>query len=68
MQCNIEINLQNCTCTYKSCSRRGNCCKCVTYHRDKGELPGCLFNKEYELTYDRSIANFIRMHSVTDRS
>jgi hypothetical protein len=31
-------------------------------HRRNEELPACFFNKEYEKTYDRSIANFIRMH------
>ena len=61
MECNVQGNLEACTCTYSSCVRRGQCCKCVTHHRDKGELPGCFFTPEYERTYDRSIANFIKM-------
>lgn len=44
-----------CTCTYPSCSRHGKCCECIDYHRRKGEAPGCLFTKEGEKTYDRSI-------------
>ncbi|MCG2814014.1 MAG: hypothetical protein L6245_04965 [Thermodesulfovibrionales bacterium] len=32
------------------------------YHRKNGELPACFFSKEDERTYDRSIANFIKMH------
>jgi hypothetical protein len=60
MECNISKNLENCTCTYTSCSKRGHCCACVEYHRNNGEIPGCFFSKEGERTYDRSIANFIR--------
>ncbi|EKE03812.1 MAG: hypothetical protein ACD_20C00148G0012 [uncultured bacterium] len=59
MECNINKNAENCTCTY-SCSKRGHCCACITYHRNNGEIPGCFFTKEAERTYDRSIANFIR--------
>jgi hypothetical protein len=55
-------NTRECTCTYTSCTRRGKCCECVSYHRKNGELPGCFFTAEYEKTYDRSVANFIRMH------
>lgn len=60
MQCNTGENLEDCTCTYLSCSKRGKCCECVTYHRKNGEIPGCFFSKEGEKTYDRSISNFIR--------
>ncbi len=58
MDCSNE---RECACTYPSCPRRGNCCECVSYHREQGELPGCFFNPEYERTYDRSVANFIKM-------
>lgn len=54
MLCQNEKNLEKCTCTY-SCSRRGMCCECVAYHRDKNQVPGCFFSKEGEKTYDRSI-------------
>ena len=52
-------NHQPCPCTY-SCSRHGKCCECVAFHRAYGEAPGCLFTKEGEKTYDRSIANLYR--------
>ena len=61
MDCPTESNLSGCTCTY-DCERRGKCCQCVRYHRDKGAIPACFFNAEYEKTYDRSVANFLRMH------
>jgi len=51
---------KDCTCTYMACSRRGNCCACVSYHRRSGELPGCFFTKEGEAAYDRSLAFFLR--------
>lgn len=57
--CNVEKNKTGCTCTYEPCVRKGICCECVSYHRKNGELPGCLFTKSAERTYDRSIANFI---------
>ncbi|MGA1847965.1 MAG: DUF6485 family protein [Thermoplasmatota archaeon] len=59
MECNIEANLSRCNCTYP-CSKKGRCCECVSYHRKRGELPGCYFSKEAEATYDRSFENFLR--------
>ena len=56
---NRERNLKDCGCTYSSCSRRGLCCECIRHHRAKGEIPGCLFPKEAERTYDRSLGNFL---------
>ena len=47
-------NKQACTCTYP-CSRHGKCCECIAYHRRMGEVPGCLFSKQGEATYDRSV-------------
>jgi hypothetical protein len=63
MECKIETNLRQCTCTYESCSRKGKCCECILYHRRSGELPGCLFPPEVERTYDRSIARFVQVYS-----
>ncbi len=63
MECKVETNLRQCTCTYESCSRRGKCCECILYHRQSGELPGCLFPPEVERTYDRSIARFVQVYS-----
>lgn len=60
MECpNKQQNLKKCTCTYTSCSRRGKCCECVFYHRERGELPGCFFKKEAESEYDRSVEFFM---------
>ncbi len=59
MECKIEENKAQCSCTYEPCSRKGKCCECVFYHRSKGEIPGCFFPAEMEKTYNRSI-NFFR--------
>ncbi|TKJ43846.1 hypothetical protein CEE36_01635 [candidate division TA06 bacterium B3_TA06] len=56
-ECDNDVE---CTCTYEPCPRKGRCCECVAYHRDKGELPACYFTLEEEKTYNRSIAFFIR--------
>lgn len=59
MSCpNRERNLKDCTCTYPGCSRKGMCCQCIRYHRERGEIPGCLFPKEAERTFDRSAGSF----------
>ncbi|MDG5814939.1 DUF6485 family protein [Chitinispirillales bacterium ANBcel5] len=58
-----ECTGSKCPCTYTSCKRRGNCCQCVSYHRESGEIPGCFFSKNAERTYDRSIEAFIRDRS-----
>ena len=62
MDCNKNMNLQDCTCTYSPCSRKGLCCECVAYHRRNGEIPGCFFSKSGEAGYDRSITAFVRDH------
>ncbi len=59
-----EKNLEQCTCSYPGCPRKGNCCECIRHHRLHGELPACYFSVEGEKTYDRSIENFIRMRST----
>ena len=55
---NRTRNLKKCSCTYEPCERKGNCCECIAFHRGIGELPGCLFSKAGEATYDRSPAMF----------
>jgi hypothetical protein len=60
---NRKENLKFCTCTYVSCSRKGMCCECIRHHREVGEIPGCLFPKEAERTYDRSVEKFIEVMS-----
>ncbi len=61
MECISEKNSRYCNCTYEPCPRKHKCCECLHYHRRNDELPACYFSKEYEKTYDRSVANFIRM-------
>jgi len=58
--CNVDANTMTCTCTYEPCHRKGLCCECVKYHRDAGELPGCLFPPDAERTYDRSEESFVQ--------
>lgn len=48
-----------CACTY-DCSRKGNCCACVEYHRPKGQFPACFFSKETELSHDRSFERLVQ--------
>ncbi len=57
--CNKKKNIKNCTCTYPTCPRKGICCECIKYHRERDEIPGCLFPKDIEKTYDRSIKKFV---------
>ena len=59
MECRKERNLKDCNCTYKGCARKGICCECVRYHRQRGELPACFFGKEAEASYDRSFEKFL---------
>lgn len=56
-------NVEKCACTYEPCSRKGVCCECIEYHLRAGELPACVFTKEEERTYDRSISYFVRCRS-----
>ena len=60
MDCKKDINKAKCNCTF-ACSRKGMCCDCLAYHRNKGELPGCYFPDDYEKNGDRSIQSFIRL-------
>ena len=60
MECeSLKSNMQVCNCTYEPCSRKGNCCACLHYHRRMGELPACYFTEEEERTYNRSISYFV---------
>ncbi len=62
MECKREENREECGCTY-NCSKRGLCCECVKYHRENGEIPGCFFPRDKEMSYDRSIRSFIECFS-----
>ena len=60
MSCeNKDVNNKDCNCTYP-CSRKGLCCECVKYHRDKNQFPACFFSKRGEATYDRSLEALIK--------
>lgn len=63
MDCVSTTSLKHCICTYTTCDKRGNCCKCIQYHRRQGEIPGCLFTPEGERSHDRSLAHFIEDRS-----
>ncbi len=58
MECRKEKNLDICSCTYEGCERKGLCCECIRYHRNRNELPACYFPAEAEKTYDRSFNKF----------
>jgi hypothetical protein len=60
MECRKDSNMKKCNCTYP-CSRKGNCCDCLHYHRAMGELPACYFSAEAERTYDRSVECYLSM-------
>ncbi|MCL0100209.1 DUF6485 family protein [Peptococcaceae bacterium] len=60
MQCKKDENLKMCICTYEYCNKKGLCCECVAYHRQRGEIPGCFFSADAERTYDRSLKFFIK--------
>ena len=61
MECKQTKNLKQCTCSYQSCSHKGLCCECVSYHLRARELPGCFFPPDAERSYDRSFAHFARL-------
>lgn len=60
MECKQKETLDDCTCTYDGCSRKGICCDCLSYHLKQRQLPGCCFPRDAEKTYDRSFENFAR--------
>ena len=61
VECKVNENKSRCNCTY-SCEKKGMCCDCIVYHKNRGELPACYFPDEVERTYDRSIENFIKIY------
>jgi hypothetical protein len=63
MECQKEENKVNCNCSYP-CDKKGICCKCVAYHRKRGELPACYFSDEAEKTYDRTIEYFVELNKI----
>jgi hypothetical protein len=63
MECKKEKNVNKCNCTYASCSRKGYCCECLSYHLESKELPACCFPENAEKTYDRSFRHFAKLVS-----
>ena len=63
-ECKVKQNKTICNCSY-SCSKKGMCCECLSYHRNRGEVPACFFPNNIEKTYDRSIENFIKTYKET---
>ena len=61
VECKIKKNITLCNCSY-SCTRKGLCCECLSYHKSHREVPACFFLDDDERTYDRSIENFIRIY------
>jgi len=59
MECRIKENLEDCTCTYPGCEKKGICCECVAYHRGNGQIPGCFFSESAEKSFDRSIKKLV---------
>ena len=64
---NKKQNIANCNCTYEPCENKGNCCACISFHRQSGEMPACFFDRETEKTYDRSVGTFIKMYNSKKR-
>lgn len=62
MECQVEKNKIRCNCSAEKCPRRGKCCECIVYHFEKEQLPACVFPKDVEVTFDRSIAKFIEVY------
>ncbi len=60
MECKKQENAKNCNCTYP-CEKKGVCCECLRYHKERRELPACFFPKEVEKTYDRSFEKFTEL-------
>jgi len=65
-ECKAKENKSKCNCSY-SCDKKGMCCECLTYHRNRREIPACFFPEDIERTYDRSIENFIRTYQKRGR-
>ena len=64
VNCNQDELIKGCPCSYTTCSRKGKCCECVSYHLKSNELPGCAFakfSKDAERSYDRSFPYFAKL-------
>jgi len=59
MECKQKINSKSCNCGFE-CERKGICCDCLAYHREKGELPACYFSDKVAGSYDRSVETYLK--------
>ena len=62
MECKQKENLQHCNCGF-DCDKKGICCLCITYHRERDELPACYFSDKVAASYDRSVQTYLREQS-----
>lgn len=61
MECKKDKNIEECSCSYPGCSRKGFCCECLRNHLKNRELPACCFPEDVEKTYDRTFERFARL-------
>ncbi len=55
MECTSTRSKAHCNCSFTQCEKHGNCCQCVVFHRDRGEMPGCFFTPAAERRGDRTL-------------
>lgn len=61
---NTDSTNHDCACTYPGCPRHGKCRECIAYHRKLGQFTGCMFSKDGEKKWDRSLEFLIRDRKV----
>jgi len=61
MECKKNQNLDECSCSYPGCPRKGICCECLKHHLKNRELPACCFPDDVEKTYNRTFEKFAKL-------
>jgi len=59
MECRKQENSKRCNCGFE-CERKGVCCLCVEYHRNKKQLPACYFSDKIAASHDRSAETYFK--------
>jgi len=59
MECRQKSNFSKCNCGF-DCDKKGICCECLVYHRQKQELPACYFSDKVAGSHDRSITTYLK--------
>ena len=59
MECLQNENKKYCNCGF-DCEKKGICCKCVKYHRERQELPACYFSDSVAFSLDRSVETYLK--------